>query len=128
MSVGNKTVEIKADGNQSKLQTDYSKVKKKGLCINVFLEIITNVDIYRWKNREDFLENDGNEQRELLQFSKDANMKKDNERMVLEMTVSIIPTLCGIVNFYCPLYKIYCVKDKIAGIFIPFYTQHRSLT
>lgn len=47
MSVGNKAVEIKAEGNQSKLQTDHSKVKEKDLCINVFLEIITNVDIYR---------------------------------------------------------------------------------
>lgn len=34
--------------------------------------------------------------------------------MVLKMTVWIIPTFYGIVNFYCPMYKIYCVKDKIA--------------
>lgn len=76
MLVGKKTMEIKAEGSQSKLQIDYSKVKKKGLCINVFLEIITNVNIYRWKNREDSFEDDGNEQRELLQFSKNSNIKK----------------------------------------------------
>lgn len=38
--------------------------------------------MYRWKNCKDFFENDGNEQRELLQFSKDSNIKKDNKRMV----------------------------------------------
>lgn len=82
MSVGNRTAKVKAEGNQNKLQTDYSKVKKKSLCINVVLEIITNVDMYRWKNCKDFFENDGNEWRELLQFSKDSNIKKDKKRMV----------------------------------------------
>lgn len=108
MSVGNKAVEIKAEGNQSKLQTDHSKVKEKDLCINVFLEIITNVDICRWKTRKDFFENNGNEQREsCYSLVKILLQKKDNERMVLEMTVSITPTLYDIVSFHCPLHKIY---------------------
>lgn len=29
MSVGNRTVKVKAEENQNKLQTDYSKVKKE---------------------------------------------------------------------------------------------------